>query len=90
MSNRFNDVQREPANMAEKGSRKYREKIHADDKKAENLPYKFSKPAKNKLKNIYIKCTACNKDIFVTEDTILVVCLCGKVTRVKESKRKDL
>jgi hypothetical protein len=68
---------RESANQIEKGSRKYRERIHRESKYADshkNLPYKFSKPAKNKPNNVHVECKKCDRIIDVTEDTIVVIC----------------
>jgi len=82
--------EREPANMMDKGTKKYRERIHRESKYADthkNLPFKFSKPTKERPRNTCVVCEGCEKNLYVTETTIVVVCgQCKHVTKVKKSK----
>lgn len=78
---------REAPNMKEMGPKKYKERIHRDSKFADghkNLPFKFSKPKKSKPTNVRIECSKCGRDLFVTDESILVVCgSCKELTRIK-------
>lgn len=87
MSNRFNEMYREAPN-AKDSPIKYRNKIHSESRKDKDLPYTFSKPTKDKARRVYVQCTRCGRDFFVTEDTILAICLCGEISRLKDSRRK--
>jgi len=77
---------REPANLKDKGSRKYRERIHRESRYADtykNLPYTFSKPVKEKSHNVCVECSECGKSLFITEDTVIVICgSCKHLTRI--------
>ena len=69
--------EREAGNKVEKGSRKYREWIHKESKYADthkNLDFKFSKPRKEKARNKSVECENCGRELFITEDTIAVIC----------------
>jgi hypothetical protein len=82
--------EREPSNMKDIGPRKYRERIHKESKYADthkNLPFSFSKPLKEKARNVLVECSHCERMLSVNEDTIVVVCGgCSKITRVKDRK----
>ena len=79
---------REAPNKHEKGSRKYKEWIHKESKRADdykNLPFTFSKPKRSKPLTRSVFCTHCNDSTFVTETTVAVICRsCGKFYRVSE------
>lgn len=78
---------REPANMTEMGPSAYKKKIAGDNRTSKgnkDLPYNFSKPKKSKPLKVAVECKDCGKMLFVSEDSVLVVCGgCGSVTRIK-------
>jgi hypothetical protein len=84
-------ISREAPNAVAMGTKEYRKKIHKDSKFADdykNLPYKFSKPKKDKARNICFTCVECGNEMFITEDTLLVICsICNKVNRTKPPKK---
>jgi DNA-directed RNA polymerase subunit RPC12/RpoP len=86
--------EREAANAVEKGTRKYREKIHRESNYADthkNLPYKFSKPSKSKPLNVHYECGNCGRDFALTEDTIISICgSCKHVNRIKSLRKKKV
>lgn len=71
----------------EGGLKKYRDKIHRESKFADehkNLPFKFSKPSKNKRSKI-VKCCNCEYITRVNIDTVGMICSnCGKFSSVEE------
>lgn len=79
--------ERESTQSQTRGKKKYREWIHEDTKRIDNnsnLPFTFSKPTKSKPSNVYLKCSSCDKDIYVTIDAIVTICgSCGNLNRVK-------
>jgi rubrerythrin len=81
---------REAPNAAEKGTKAYKEKIHRESKYAKdhkNLPISFSKPKKQKAQNILFICLECGHEMFITEDTLFIVCsACNKLNRTKPKK----
>jgi hypothetical protein len=85
--------ERESYQVQENGPRKYKEHISKDSKRSDNnmnLPYKFSKPRKEKNSNIPFVCIKCAKVLFVNEDAVLVECgSCSQLNRVRETKRKE-
>lgn len=86
------DLRREPANKEEMGARQYNERISRESKFAEdskNLPYKFSKPRKEKLLRVYFRCDFCGHESAITDETILVICgSCKKLNRIKNFTKK--
>jgi uncharacterized membrane protein len=83
-------VNREAPNAAAMGTKAYREKIHKETKFArdhKNLPFTFSKPKKYKSNNVLFICPVCEDEIFITEDTIMVICdRCKTLSRTKPKK----
>lgn len=80
---------RETTQEATMGSRKYRERIHRDSQRSNNLPYTFSAPKKGKASNIYFKCSECGHESTITEDTIMVICSqCSTVNRLRSKKEE--
>jgi predicted RNA-binding Zn-ribbon protein involved in translation (DUF1610 family) len=84
-------ITREAPNAAAMGTKAYKERIHRDSKYLDNnkdLPFKFSKLKKSKANNVYFVCPECGKDIFITEDTVMVICdNCKKLSRTKPPKK---
>ena len=86
----MSDITREAPNAAAMGTKKYREKIHRESKLADsnnNLPFKFSKPVKEKARNRLFVCSECEKELFITEDTLFIICSkCNTLNRTKPKK----
>lgn len=82
---------REAPNEMERGTEKYRRWIHEQSKKSDsrgNLPFKFSAPKKYRPSNKLVFCEHCNKNAYVTESTIMVICAgCGKLYKVPVDKK---
>lgn len=76
------------------GKQNYREMIHKDSKRLDdhgNLPFKFSKPTKNKPLNTRFVCENCDREIAVSEETIMVICNgCKHLNKVKSIRKKGL
>jgi rubrerythrin len=83
-------INREAPNATEMGTKKYRERIHKESKFADtykNLPYTFSKPKKSKPYNTLFVCPQCGEELFITEDTICIICShCKTMSRTKPPK----
>lgn len=81
---------REAPNAMAMGTKAYREKIHKDSKFIDdhkNLPFTFSKPKKSKASNILFICPGCEKELFITEDTLMIICEhCKTLSRTKPKK----
>jgi hypothetical protein len=67
-----------------------RRKIHKHRKWADTygpeLPFKIGgiKPKLGKQpRDVYVKCEACGRDIFVTKNTCMVICKCGELMDIK-------
>lgn len=79
--------EREAPNSIEKGTKRYRERIHRESKRADlygNLPYTFSKPQKIKARTQYVECDECGHHMFVTEQTVIVICSsCNNLVHIK-------
>ena len=75
----------------EGGVGKHRERIHKESKFADehkNLPFSFSKPKKQKPINTIVRCDFCEKEAFVTETTVAVICRhCNKFYRVTDKNK---
>lgn len=86
-------LKREAPNMKEMGPKAYKNRIKRDSEfadKSKDLPYSFSKPKKTKPARVYVECGDCSKDLFVTDEAILVVCgSCKGITRIKDRIKKD-
>lgn len=70
---------REAPNKMEKGSKRYKEKIHRDSKFADkwkNLPFTFSKPAKRTQarRDIFHLCDTCQHVMLVSKFTAGMIC----------------
>ena len=78
--------------MTEMGPKAYKRKIKQDSEnsdKHKNLPFNFDKPKNTKPARVHIECRHCGRDVFVTEDAILVVCgSCSGITRIKNKTVK--
>lgn len=83
--------EREATNSIDMGARKYREKIHKESALADstkNLPFKFSKPRKDKPSRLRLECSGCGKEFAITEDTRVVICSgCKCINRVNRKKK---
>ena len=74
-----NSPNREAANKATRGSRRYKEMIDRDSKKTDfwkNMPFTFSKPAKrfNPRRDVFLLCGGCQNIAAVTKNTVAIVC----------------
>jgi len=85
-------AERETPRQMNMGKKKYREWVHKRDshQSQQDLPFKFSKPKKEKPLNTYHECAKCGKGFFVGEETIMAVCKCGHLNRVKNIRKKGL
>jgi len=72
--------------IPEGGLTKHRDKIHKESKFADdhlNLPFEFSKPKKVGRRD-WFKCVECDRELFVSVNTVMCVCTnCKKVTKVE-------
>ena len=79
---------REAPNKHEKGTKAYREWVQKESKRSDdygNLPYQFSKPKRDKPRNLSVSCLHCGEVTNVTETTVAVICRqCGNLYRVSE------
>ena len=81
--------EREAANAKRIGPRRYKERIDKGSKDADNknLPFKFSKPGKDKVSTVLVVCITCGNSTLVNTDTILSLCnyckTLNRVTRIK-------
>jgi hypothetical protein len=87
--------ERESTNKIVRGTKRYKNWIHSESKKADlqkNLPFKFSKPTKHRPTNELAECPKCSKLSAVSEYTKAVICTCGELYRLdftKEEKKDD-
>jgi hypothetical protein len=79
--------------LPEEGEKNLRERIHRESvltDKYKNLPFKFSKPPRNKPSNIF-KCSMCDHLFFAPKNTIMVICSnCKKLTKVEKIVGKEV
>jgi hypothetical protein len=67
-----------------------RKMIHKHRKWADTygpeLPFQigsFKPKLGNPLRDVYVTCSVCGRDIFVTKNTCMVICKCGELMDVK-------